>query len=241
LKEDDMKQRHELTVEPRGNGKHNNRALRKSMKVPGVIYGAITNVNVSMAENDVIRFNSRKFDNALFTLKSSIKDANGKVVLIKSVDIHPLTRRPVHADLYALDLTKTVRVSIEIKTEGRPAGLSEGGLLSIVNRTVEIEVLPTDIPDSLTVDVSHLGVGESVHVSELKLPPGVKMMSAADLTLAVVNTIEEEAAATPAVAAAAATPVAGATAAAAPAAGGKPAAGAKAAAPAKDAKAPAKK
>ncbi|OYZ23317.1 MAG: 50S ribosomal protein L25 [Bdellovibrio sp. 28-41-41] len=237
-----MKQRHELTVEPRGNGKHNNRALRKSMKVPGVIYGAITNVNISMAENDVIRFNSRKFDNALFTLKSSIKDANGKVVLIKSVDIHPLTRRPVHADLYALDLTKTVRVSIEIKTEGRPAGLSEGGLLSIVNRTVEIEVLPTDIPDSLTVDVSHLGVGESVHVSELKLPPGVKMMSAADLTLAVVNTIEEEAAATPAVAAAAATPAAGAPAAAAPAAGGKPAAGAKAAAaPAKDAKAPAKK
>lgn len=236
-----MKQRHELTVEPRGNGKHNNRALRKSMKVPGVIYGAITNVNISMAENDVIRFNSRKFDNALFTLKSSIKDANGKVVLIKSVDIHPLTRRPVHADLYALDLTKTVRVSIEIKTEGRPAGLSEGGLLSIVNRTVEIEVLPTDIPDSLTVDVSHLGVGESVHVSELKLPPGVKMMSAADLTLAVVNTIDEEAAATPAVAAAAAAPVAGATAAAAPAAGGKPAAGAKAAAPAKDAKAPAKK
>jgi large subunit ribosomal protein L25 len=235
LKEDDMKQRHELTVEPRGNGKHNNRALRKSMKVPGVIYGAITNVNVSMAENDVIRFNSRKFDNALFTIKSSIKDADGKVVLIKSVDIHPLTRRPVHADLYALDLTKTVRVSIEIKTEGRPAGLSEGGLLSIVNRTVEIEVLPTDIPDSLTVDVSHLGVGESVHVSELKLPAGVKMISAADLTLAVVNTIEEEAAATPV--AAAATPAAGAAAPAAAAGGKAPAA----AAPAKDAKAPAKK
>ncbi len=229
-----MKQRTELSVEPRGNGKHANRALRKSMKVPAVIYGAVTNVNVSIAENDVIKYNSRKFDNALFTLKSSIKDANGKVVLFKSVDIHPLTRRPVHADLYALDLTKTVRVSIEIKTEGKPAGISDGGLLSIVNRQVEIEVLPTDIPESLTVDVSHLGVGESVHVSDLKLPAGVKMISAADLTLAVVTTIEEEAAA-PA-AAAAATPAAGAAAPAA-AAGKAPAA----AAPAKDAKAPAKK
>jgi len=230
-----MKQRTELSVEPRGNGKHNNRALRKSMRVPAVVYGAVTNVNVSIAENDVIRYNSRKFDNALFTLKSSIKDADGKVVLFKSVDIHPLTRRPVHADLYALDLTKTVRVSIEIKTEGKPAGISDGGLLSIVNRQVEIEVLPTDIPETLTVDVSHLGVGESVHVSDLKLPAGVKMISAADLTLAVVTTIEEEAAAAPA--AAAATPAAGAAAPAAAAGGKAPAA----AAPAKDAKAPAKK
>lgn len=209
------------------------------MKVPAVIYGAVTNVNVSIAENDLIKFKSRKFDNALFTIKSSIKDANGKVVLLKSVDINPLSRRPVHADLYALDLSKTVRISIEIKTEGKPAGIADGGLLSIVNREVEIEVLPNDIPDALTVDVSHLGVGESVHVSDLKLPAGVKMISSADLTLAVVTTIEEEAAAVVAVDAAA-TPAAGT-----PAPAGKdakaPTAGkdAKAAAPAKDAKAPA--
>lgn len=234
-----MKQRHELTVEPRLNGKHHCRSLRKSMKVPAVIYGAVTNVNVSIAENDLIKFKSRKFDNALFTIKSSIKDANGKVVLLKSVDINPLSRRPVHADLYALDLSKTVRISIEIKTEGKPAGIADGGLLSIVNREVEIEVLPNDIPDALTVDVSHLGVGESVHVSDLKLPAGVKMISSADLTLAVVTTIEEEAAAVVAVDAAA-TPAAGT-----PAPAGKdakaPTAGkdAKAAAPAKDAKAPA--
>lgn len=227
-----MKQRHELSVEARADGKANCRALRRKMQVPGVIYGAITNVNITLQENDVIRFNSRKFDNALFTVKSAIKDANGKVVLIKKVDIHPLTRRPMHADLYALDLTKAVRVFIEIKTEGKPAGLAEGGLLSIVNRQVEIEVLPNDIPDSLTVDVSHLGVGESVHVSDLKLPSGVKMLTSADQTLAVVTTIEEEAAA-------AATPDAAAAPAAAPAAaaGKAPAA----AAPAKDAKAPAKK
>lgn len=227
-----MKQRHELSVEPRANGKAECRALRRSMKVPGVIYGATANVNITLHENDVIRYSSRKFDNALFTLKSAIKDANGKVVLFKKVDIHPLTRRPVHADLYALDLTKAVRVFIEIKTEGKAAGISEGGLLSIVNRQVEIEVLPNDIPESLTVDVSHLGVGESVHVSDLKLPAGVKMISSADLTLAVVTTIEEETTATPDAAA----PAAGTPAAAAPAAGAKAAA-----APAKDAKAPAKK
>lgn len=231
-----MKQRHELTVEPRQDGKHHCRALRKAKKIPGVLYGSMANVNVCMNENDLVKFNSRKFDNALFTIKSSIKEANGKVVLLKSVDINPLSRRPVHADLYALDLTKPVRVFIEIKTEGKPVGIAEGGLLSVVNREVEIEVLPNDIPDTLMVDVSHLGVGESVHVTDLKLPAGVKMISSADLTLAVVSAIEEEVVATPeAAAATAATPAAGAAATPA-AAGGKDA---KAAAPAKDAKAPA--
>ncbi len=230
-----MKQRHELTVEPRLDGKHHCRALRKEKKIPGVLYGSMANVNVSMAENDVIKFNSRKFDNALFTIKSSIKEANGKVVLLKKVDINPLSRRPVHADLYALDLTKMVRVSVEIKTEDKPVRIADGGLLSIVNREVEIEVLPTEIPDSFTLDVSHLGVGESVHVSDIKLPDGVKMISAQELTLAVVSLMAAEEAAP--VAAAAATPAAGAAAPAA-AAGAKDA---KAAAPAKDAKAPAAK
>lgn len=232
-----MKQRHELLVEPRLDGKHHCRALRKAKKIPGVLYGSMANVNVSMAENDVIKFNSRKFDNALFTIKSSIKEANGKVVLIKKVDINPLSRRPVHADLYALDLTKMVRVSVEIKTEGKPVGIADGGLLSIVNREVEIEVLPTEIPDAFTLDVSHLGVGESVHVSDIKLPAGVKMISAQELTLAVVSLMAAEEAA-PA-AAAAAVPAAGAAAPAA--AGAAPGKDAKAAAPAKDAKAPAAK
>ncbi len=235
-----MKQRHELLVEPRLDGKHHCRALRKAKKIPGVLYGSMANVNVCMAENDVIKFNSRKFDNALFTIKSPIKEANGKVVLLKKVDINPLSRRPVHADLYALDLTKPVRVSIEIRTEGKPVGIADGGLLSVVNREVEIEVLPNDIPESFVLDVSHLGVGESVHVSDIKLPAGVKMISALDLTLAVVSLVAEEVVVAP-VAAAVAAPVAGAPAAAgagAPAAAGKDA---KAAAPAKDAKAPAPK
>lgn len=223
-----MKQRLELAVEQRQTGKSSCRAARKNKLVPAVIYGAINNLNVTIAENDVVKYNSRKFDNALFTLKSANKEANGKVVLIKSVDLNPLSRRPVHADLYVLDLTKTVKVFVEVRTEGKPVGLADGGLLSIVNRQVEIEVLPNDIPDYFSIDVSHLGVGESVHVSDLKLPNGVKMLSSVDQTLAVVSTIEEEVAATPAV-----------DAAAAPATAAAPAKDAKAAAPAKDAKAPA--
>jgi len=234
-----MKSRIELSVEPRDTGKGISRGLRVQKKIPAVIYGAIENTNVFVNQNDVLRYNTRAYENALFNLKSSNTKANGKVVLMKQVDVHPVTRQPLHVDFFALDLNKTVRVSVEIRLEGKPAGLAEGGLLNVVNRTIEIEVLPADIPDFIAADISHLGVGDALHVSDLKIPEKMRVISSPDLTVAVVNVQEEEVIATPAADAAAAT--------AAPAAGATPAAGAAAgaAAPAKDAKAapaaPAKK
>ncbi len=224
-----MKSRIDLTVEPREIGKANSRALRLARQVPGIIYGAVEPINVKIFEGDILRYNTRAHENALFNLKSTISKANGKVVLIKSVDVHPVTRRPQHVDLIALDLTKTVRVHVEVRLEGKPLGLAEGGLLNVVHRQVEIECLPTEIPDFLTADISHLGLGDALHVSDLKVTGSVKMMTKAEETIAVVNIQAEETAAPAAEAAPAA--------AAAPAAGGK----APAAAPAAGAKAPAAK
>ena len=229
-----MKNRIDLSVEPRDTGKASSRALRMSRKVPAVVYGAVEPISLQIAEGDIVRYNVRAYENALLTLKSSDAKLNGKVALLKEVVVHPLTRRPEHVDLFALDLTKTVRVSVEVRVEGKAIGISEGGLLNIVTRQLEVECLPTEIPESITVDVTNLGVGDSLHVSEITVPKGVKMISRPELTIAAVNEAEEEIVATPA---AAATPAAGA---AAPAAGAAaPAAGA--AAPAKDAKAPAAK
>lgn len=215
-----MKSRIELSVEPRETGKHNSRTLRTNRKVPAVIYGAVTPTNVHVYEGDIVKYNTRAYENALFTLKSSDKNANGKVVLVKSVDVHPLSRRPQHVDFIALDLTKTVRVSVEIRLEGKAIGLSEGGLLQQVARQVEVECLPTEIPEFFMADVTNLGVGDALHASDLKMPGSVKMITGADQTIAVVSVQEEEVAATPAAAApAAAAPAAGKAAAPAAAAG----------------------
>ncbi len=220
-----MSQRHDLTVEARETGKHNSRALRRDRKVPAVVYGATQPSNLYIDESSVIRFNVRAYENALFSLKSKDTKLNNIVVLMKEVVVHPVTRRPQHVDLFALDLKKAVRVSIEIKLDGKPIGISEGGLLNVVNRQVEIECLPTEIPESITADISHLGVGDALHVSDLKIPAGIKLISSADTTIAVVNLFVEEVVAAP-TAEAAAAPAAGA---AAPAAGAAaaPAAGAK--------------
>ena len=223
-----MKQRIELNVEARTTGRKNSRGLRNNSMVPGIIYGSIENANVSVHVNDILKYNSRAYENALLNLKSTDSKINGKIALIKSVQVNPLSRRPEHVDFFALDMSKTVRVSIEISIEGKAIGLAEGGLLNIVTRQVEIECLPTAIPESIKVDVTNLGLGDSIHASDLTVPEGVKLISRPELTIAAVVIQEEEAVVTP-VAAAAATPAAGAPAAAA--AGAKPAAGAKAAAP----------
>ena len=226
-----MKQRIELNVEARTTGRKNSRGLRNNSMVPGIVYGSVENANVSVHVNDILKYNSRAYENALLNLKSTDSKINGKIALIKSVQVNPLSRRPEHVDFFALDMSKTVRVSIEISIEGKAIGLAEGGLLNVVTRQVEIECLPTAIPESIKVDVSNLGLGDSIHASDLTIPDGVKLISRPELTIAAVVIQEEEAVATPVVAAAAATPAAGAPAAAA-AAGAKPAAGAKAAAPA---------
>jgi large subunit ribosomal protein L25 len=223
-----MKNRVELTVQTREIGKHNSRSLRNSRNVPAIIYGAVSPINVSVGEKEIVKYNTRAYENALFNLKSDIKGANGIVVLIKSVDVHPVSRRPQHVDFFALDLKKSVRVNVEVRLEGKAIGLAEGGLLNIVLRSVEVECLPTEIPEFFTADISHLGVGDALHVSDLKVASGVKMITGGEQTIAVITAQEEETAAAP-------------TAAAAPAAAA-PAAGAKAPAAAPTAaKAPAKK
>ena len=225
-----MKQRIELTVEKREAGRANARGLRVNKMVPGVIYGATENVTVQLHVNDVLKYNSRAFENALLNIKSPDAKLNGKVALFKEVVVHPLTRRPEHVDLFSLDLTKMVRVSIEVRVEGKAIGIAEGGLLNIVSRQVEIECLPTEIPDFITVDVTNLGVGDSLHVSELTIPAGIKMISRPETTIAAVVVQEEEVVAAPVADAAAAAPAAGAK--AAPGAAPAAAAGKAAAAPA---------
>lgn len=225
-------QRYDLNVEAREAGKSISRALRMGRRVPAVLYGAGANgvFNVSIDESSIVRYNTRAYENTLFNLKSSDSKVNNVVVLMKDVNVHPVTRRPQHVDLLAIDLKKTVKVFIEVRLEGKPLGLAEGGLLNVVNRQIEIECLPTEIPDAFTADISHLGVGDALHISDLKLPAGIKVMSPLDMTIAVVNLYVEE---TAAPAAAAAADPAAATA-AAPAAAGK-------AAPAAGKDAPAKK
>lgn len=223
-----------LKVMTRETGKHHSRSNRVKQLIPAVLYGPKTKpVNLMIDELTVTRYAGRKFEATIFGLQSDNAELAKMNVLIKDVQVHPVNRRPQHVDLYAVDMTKAIRVSVGIRFEGKPIGIADGGLLQMLLRELDIECLPTDIPQEFVADVSNLGVGDALHVSDLTAPKGVKIISAQTLTIATVNILAEEAAPVVAAvadpAAAAAAPAAGAPAApgAAPAAAAKaaPAAG----------------
>jgi len=186
----------EIPVSLRQAGKHHSRQARKMGRVPAVVYGPKTEpVNVLTDEITIRKFQGSKFESVIFTLKSDDASLDKKPVILRDIQFHPVTRRPVHVDFYAPDMTKPVRVSVEVRLEGKPAGLSEGGVLEHLLRNIEIEVLPNNIPEFITVDVSHLGLGQALHVSDLKVEDGIRIISLPTLTIATVAVPKEEAAA----------------------------------------------
>src|SRR5690606_5106587 len=130
------------------------------------------------------------------------------------------TRRPLHFDFLAIDMNKEVTVMVEIKFEGRAEGTREGGALQPLMRQLEVECLPEKIPEFITIDVTPLHNGQSIHLSEITLPEGVKATATEDLAIVTCNVIKEEEVA-PAAPAADVAPAEGAAAPAAPAADAK--------------------
>lgn len=203
----------ELTVSGRKVGKHYSRTLRKQGQVPGVLYGnkAKQAVQLATEEKALRKYSTSHYENQIFKLISDMTNVNGTSVLVKSIDVDPVTRRPLHVDFYEVDMNKAVRVSVELRFEGKAIGIAEGGLLQPLMRQVEVECLPSNIPEFIAVDVTNLSVHQSIHFGEVALPEGVKAVTG-NVAIVTVGVIEEEAVAAPVAAAA----VPGAAAAATP-------------------------
>lgn len=205
----------DIKVSGRTPGKGSSRTLRGSKLVPAVVYGPKTaNLPFCLSEVEADRYSKHKFDNVIFTLKSDDPKLNNLKVLRKDFAVHPLSRRPIHFDFYAIDLTQEVTIKVELRFDGKPIGTAGGGVFNVIRRDVEIRCLPGNIPDAIPVDVSGLALGESIHVTDLKLPPNVTIITDGSDTIATCSIVKEEAA--PATVAATETAAAGA----APAAGG---------------------
>jgi large subunit ribosomal protein L25 len=222
----------EVHIGPRtGRGKGTARKMRRSGVIPGVLYGPKRQSTVP------VTVNAEEFDRKLSHLEGShlirlLADGGGdgelndRMVLVREIQRHPVTAAVLHADFYEVDLTERLTVSVPLHFIGKPAGVVAGGILQPVMREVQVECLPTEIPEFINVDVSALGIHEAVHMGELQLPEGVTPVG--DQTQPVVTvlppTVEEakpaaEAAEAPAGEAAAAEGAAAAPAAEAPAGG----------------------
>ena len=190
-------------------GKNVNRRLRAQGLIPGVLYGAkkkAVPVAVSPKEIGAI-LRSASGENTLFDIQL---DGSRRKVILKEFQVEPIKGRLLHADFYEVALDQALEVTVHIELTGVPVGVKvEGGVLDFVTRELEVECLPTDIPEKIEVDVSNLELGKHLRVSDLTLSDKLTVLTELDVVIAhVVVPRAEEAPA--AAAEAAAVPEAGA-------------------------------
>ncbi|MBL8837833.1 MAG: 50S ribosomal protein L25/general stress protein Ctc [Alphaproteobacteria bacterium] len=227
-----------IAAQPRERaGKGAARAVRRSGRVPGVVYG-------EKKAPALIDLDPRDLDREMkkpgfFTRLFEIDTGKGSErALARDLQLHPVTDRPEHVDFMRVGATTRIRVAVPVKFVGqeRSPGLKRGGVLNIVRHDIEVYCKADTIPSIIEISLEGLDIGDSVHINAVKLPEGVKPTIARNFTVCSVaapTTVTAEAA--PAAAAAAAAPAEGAAApaaGAAPAKGAAPAAAAKGAAPA---------
>ena len=172
-----MEQR-ELKVELRtGTGKNACRQLRAKNLVPGVVYGkgmdavAVT-VDPKELQTAIAGEGGR---NNLITLRGG-GSVDGNVVIVADLLCYPLRGDFEHVDLHKINLTEKVRVKVAVNLLGTAKGVKDGGLLDFATHAVEVECIPTAIPEHVDVDVTELGIGHSIHLGDISLPAGVKVL-----------------------------------------------------------------
>ena len=183
------------------------KAVRKSGRVPGVLYGKAKDQAV---RSRPIAIDSKKLaallqkstsENVLVDVE--LQDAEGKKVdqhlaLLLDVQHHPLEDYIIHIDLHEIDQDEILHAEVPVVSTGEPLGVKTGGgLLETMLRTIRVACLPRDLPDLITVDVSHLEIGHSVHVREVKLPQGVTASNPPELPVFSVFAPKEEVVETP--------------------------------------------
>ena len=175
-------------------GKGAARQLRHQGKVPAVFYGPKR--RATMISIDAKEFSQKIAvleGSHLIQLRSGAGDVADRISLIKEAQYHPVSGAILHADFYEVDMARKLRVRVPLHFAGKAAGVALCGILQPIQRDAEVECLPADIPEFLSVDVSGLDIHDAIHVSELQAPEGVTVCY--DIDAAVVTvlppTVEE--------------------------------------------------
>ena len=179
-------------------GKGGARAARRQGLVPAVVYGkgvepCAINVEPKALQQAIA---TEAGWNTLITL-SGEGPVDGRVVILKDLQVDAIRREPQHADFQVIDLTKKVHVMVPVHPVGKAAGEKLGGNLQVIRHELEVACLPTAIPAAIEVDVTPLGIGDVLHLSDLQLPAGVEVAHEVNFTVITVtgHKAEEEEAA----------------------------------------------
>ena len=160
-------------------GTNNNKRLRKSGYVPGVVYGGTKDLkHIKLSHKDlIIKLKNESFNSSILNL--SVGKDKKQSVLLREVQFHPWRKEVLHVDFQRVSENKEINVSVPIHfiNEDICIGVKQGGgLISHILNELEIICLPQDLPEFIEVDLEKLELGNSIHISQISLPKGVKSL-----------------------------------------------------------------
>jgi large subunit ribosomal protein L25 len=164
--------------------------LRAAGRVPAVIYGRkVQPRNVEVNRKDLENVTHHAASENLLLDLSIEGDGGKRLVLVKEVQHHPLNGHPLHLDLHEVSEDEKVTVMVPVETVGEAAGVKVGGgVLEHVLFKIKVRALPRDLPEQITVDVSHLEIGQTLHLGDIKAPEGVDILG--DKGISVISVAE---------------------------------------------------
>ena len=192
--------RKDITVaaEPRQTrGKNEARRMRVAGRIPAVVYGSgEDSIAVAVSPKEVNRIlHSASGHNTIFDL--SVDGGDKTPVMVVDWQHDPIRDTLLHVDLKRIDLARLLTVKVPVHTSGDAKGVkTQGGLMEIVHREIEIECLPDDIPEHFTVDVGEMLIGQNLRAGEVPIGPKVTLKSSPDMVIChvIALRVEEEAA-----------------------------------------------
>ena len=155
-------------------GKVATKEVRKNGEIPAVLYGLKDNLSFSVSPSNLKDILTAKGQNALIDL--NLEGDKQRKVILKEFQSHPLRELWVHVDFLEVDISKTVKVSVDVHLIGKSAGEKMGGLVNQVLKSIHVECLPADIPQFVDLDVTNVELDQVLHVSDLSLSDKVKIL-----------------------------------------------------------------
>ena len=174
------------------------RVLRRDGKIPAILYGPDT-------KPILLTINTHDFELLLkdYNVNQMVLDLvvkNGKTlnksVMVKELQTHPVSHNLLHVDFYEISMTRKIKVNVPVVTTGKSAGEELGGVVQIIRRDLEVLCLPGEIPESITVDITELEIGDSLHVEDIELEGDIEIPAEVNFTVLTVTSpkveVEEE-------------------------------------------------
>jgi len=179
-------------------GKGAARTLRRQGMMPAVLYGSdIQNVPLAVSAYDIeYLFTRINYAQALLNLTVENGQPYEKTVMVKEVQADPLTQKYLHVDFYEVKMDRKITTTVPVVTTGVAKGVAEGGILQIIRRELDVTCLPGDIPQQLKIDISDLGIGDSIHIADIRPEGNIEIPFETNFTVVAVvspKIVKEEA------------------------------------------------